>query len=69
MPLKKLLWVGGPALLLLAVLGYYVFLPVAEVAPVRRGTAIAAVYGTVRIEPTFILNVRAQNSGFIQSVR
>jgi len=59
------LWVGGPALLLLAVLGYYVFLPVAEVAPVRRGTAIAAVYGTVRIEPTFILNVRAQNSGFL----
>ena len=65
MPLKKLLWVGGPALLLLAALGYYVLLPVAEVAPVRRGTAIAAVYGTVRIEPTFILNVRAQNSGFL----
>ncbi|MGI8820009.1 MAG: efflux RND transporter periplasmic adaptor subunit [Chthoniobacterales bacterium] len=56
----------GPALLLLALLAYYAFLPVAEVATVSRGTAIAAVYGTVRIEPTFVLNVRAQNSGFIQ---
>ena len=41
-------------------------MPVAEVAIVQRGTAISAVYGTLRIEPTFIINVRAQNSGFIQ---
>jgi RND family efflux transporter MFP subunit len=41
-------------------------MPVAEVAVVRRGTAIAAVYGTVRIEPSFVVHVRAQNSGFIQ---
>jgi len=41
-------------------------MPVAEVAPVRRGTAISAVYGTVRIEPAFVVHVRAQNSGFIQ---
>jgi len=41
-------------------------MPVAEVALVRRGTAIAAVYGTVRIEPSFVVHVRAQNSGFIQ---
>src|SRR5438552_13671462 len=40
-------------------------MPVAEVAAVRRGTAIAAVYGTVRIEPAFVVHVRAQNSGFI----
>ena len=33
---------------------------------VRRGTAISAVYGTLRIEPTFVINVRAQNGGFIQ---
>ncbi|HKP92444.1 MAG TPA: efflux RND transporter periplasmic adaptor subunit, partial [Chthoniobacterales bacterium] len=33
---------------------------------VQRGTAISAVYGTVRIEPTLVLPVRAQNSGFIQ---
>ena len=41
-------------------------MPVAEVATVRRGTALSAIYGTVRIEPTFVVHVRAQNSGFIQ---
>src|SRR6516162_7232552 len=41
-------------------------MPLAEVATVHRGTAISAVYGTVRIEPSFIVHVRAQNSGFIQ---
>ena len=32
----------------------------------RRGTAISAVYGTVRIEPAFVVRIRAQNDGFIQ---
>src|SRR5437016_6884326 len=41
-------------------------MPVAEVATVRRGTALSAVYGTVRIEPAFVVHVRAQNAGFIQ---
>jgi RND family efflux transporter MFP subunit len=41
-------------------------MPVAEVVTVRRGTAISAVYGTVRIEPAFVVRVRAQNAGFIQ---
>lgn len=41
-------------------------MPVADVAVVRRGTAISAVYGTVRIEPAFVVHVRAQNAGFIQ---
>src|SRR5256714_367991 len=41
-------------------------MPVAEVATVHRGTAISAVYGTVRIEPAFVVHVRAQNSGVIQ---
>src|SRR5437899_5525867 len=41
-------------------------MPVAEVAAVRRGTAISAVYGTVRIEPAFVVRTRAQNDGFIQ---
>lgn len=41
-------------------------MPVAEIVIVRRGTAISAVYGTVRIEPSFVVHVRAQNSGFIQ---
>src|SRR6059058_2037428 len=41
-------------------------MPVAEVVPARRGTAISAVYGTVRIEPAFVVRVRAQNDGFIR---
>ena len=45
---------------------YYFLMPVAEVATVRRGTAISAVYGTVRIEPAFVVRVRAQNDGFIR---
>ena len=32
----------------------------------QRGTAFAAVYGTVRIEPTEVVPVRAQNAGFIR---
>lgn len=47
-------------------LAYYFLMPVAEVVTVRRGTAISAVYGTVRIEPAFVVRVRAQNAGFIQ---
>ena len=54
---------GGLVVLLVI---YYLTLPVAEVAVVRRGTAIAAVYGTVRIEPTVVIHVRAQNAGYIQ---
>src|ERR1700720_1049120 len=41
-------------------------MPVAEVAAGRRGTAPSAFYGTVRIEPAFVVPVRAQNSGFIR---
>jgi len=62
---KKLLWGIGTGLALLFALGYYAHLPVAEVAIVQRGTAISAVYGTVRIEPTLVIPVRAQNAGFI----
>ena len=52
--------------MLLFALTYYFLMPVAEVVTVRRGTAISAVYGTVRIEPAFVVRVRAQNDGFIQ---
>jgi RND family efflux transporter MFP subunit len=62
---KNLVWALVPLILLLALIWYW-FLPVAEVATVRRGTALAAVYGTVRIEPTFVVHVRAQNSGFLR---
>ncbi|MGI9172012.1 MAG: efflux RND transporter periplasmic adaptor subunit [Chthoniobacterales bacterium] len=57
---------AGLALLVVLLLIAFQFLAVAEVAVVERGTAIAAVYGTVRIEPTLIIPVRAQNAGFIR---
>src|SRR6476619_3548735 len=63
---KRTLWGGGVALVALFALAYYFLMPVAEVVTVRRGTAISAVYGTVRIEPAFVVRVRAQNDGFIQ---
>jgi RND family efflux transporter MFP subunit len=63
---KRILWVGGAALVLVFAGAYYFLMPVAEVATVRRGTAISAVYGTVRIEPAFVVRVRAQNDGFIR---
>src|SRR6476661_374713 len=63
---KKVLWIGAPALVVLFALGYFFLMPVAEVASVQRGTAISAVYGTVRIEPAFVVRVRAQNDGFIR---
>lgn len=63
---KKILLLGGISLLFLFALAYFFLMPVAEVATVRRGTAISAVYGTVRIEPAFVVRVRAQNDGFIR---
>ncbi len=63
---KRTLWVGVIALIVLFAIVYHFTMPVAEVAKVRRGTAISAVYGTVRIEPSFVVHVRAQNSGFIR---
>jgi RND family efflux transporter MFP subunit len=56
--------VGALAALILAGL-YFWNLRVVEVEKVVRGTAISAVYGTVRIEPAFVVQVRAQNNGFI----
>src|SRR5260370_6471304 len=63
---KTILWGGGAALVLVFALAYYFLMPVAEVVTVRRGTAMSAVYGTVRIEPAFVVRVREQNDGFIQ---
>jgi RND family efflux transporter MFP subunit len=63
---KTVLWGGAAAFVLLLALAYYFLMPVAEVVAVRRGTAISAVYGTVRIEPAFVVRIRAQNDGFIQ---
>jgi RND family efflux transporter MFP subunit len=63
---KGILWGGLAAIVLIFALAYYFLMPVAEVVTVRRGTAISAVYGTVRIEPAFVVHIRAQNDGFIQ---
>src|SRR5207247_9985596 len=41
-------------------------MPVAEVVTLRRVTAISAVYGTVRIEPAFVVRIRVQDDSFIQ---
>ena len=60
------MWIGAAAIVFLFALAYFFLMPVAEVAPVQRGTAISAVYGTVRIEPAFMVRVRAQNGGFIR---
>jgi len=63
---KAILWVGGAAVAVIFAAAYFFLMPVAEVTQVRRGTAISAVYGTVRIEPAFVVRVRAQNDGFIR---
>jgi len=63
---KTVLWIGGAGVVVLFALAYFFLMPVAEVAAVRRGAAISAVYGTVRIEPAFVVRVRAQNDGFIR---
>src|ERR1700716_725524 len=63
---RRVWWVMGALLILICGVSYYFFMPVAEVATVRRGTAISAVYGTVRIEPAFVVRVRAQNDGFLR---
>jgi RND family efflux transporter MFP subunit len=63
---KKFIWVAVAGVLLVFSAIYFLTLPVAEIVVVRRGTAVSAVYGTVRIESTLLVPVRAQNAGFIQ---
>ena len=63
---KQTLWIVLPLALLIFGAIFFFSRPVAEVEKVVRGTAISAVYGTVRIEPAFVMNVRAQNAGFIR---
>lgn len=63
---KETLWIAVPlAALILSVLFFFTR-PIVEVENVVRGTAISAVYGTVQIQPAFVINVRAQNSGYIR---
>jgi RND family efflux transporter MFP subunit len=46
--------------------GLWATRPVAEVYVVRRGTAISAVYGTVKVVASVTMNLRARNSGVIR---
>jgi RND family efflux transporter MFP subunit len=63
---QRTLWSLLPIAALVFCAVYYFTLPVVEVEKVVRGPAISAVYGTVRIEPVFVVQVRAQNNGFIR---
>jgi RND family efflux transporter MFP subunit len=63
---KRALWTLLPIVALIFGALYYFSLPVVEVERVVRGTAISAVYGTLRIEPVFVVHVRAQNNGLIR---
>src|ERR1041385_4494650 len=55
---KTVLWIGAAAVVVLFAAAYFLLMPVAEVTSVQRGT--------VRIEPAFVVRVRAQNDGFIR---
>jgi HlyD family secretion protein len=48
-----------------ALYGRWASRPVAEVYVAQRGTAISAVYGTVKVVASMTINVRARNSGII----
>ena len=51
-------------------LGYrWISRPVVEVYVVQRGSAIAAVYGTVKVTPSARVQVRAQDSGLVRLAR
>jgi len=63
---KNLIWGALAAVVVIFAVIYFATLPVAEVVAVQRGTAMSAIYGTVRIEPSLVLPLRAQNTGFIQ---
>lgn len=62
---KRTLWALSILAVVIFVALYIWMMPRVEVEKVTKGTAIAAVYGTVRIEPSFVVPVRAQNTGFI----
>jgi RND family efflux transporter MFP subunit len=66
-PLSKgTLWTAIALAVLVFAAIFYWSRPVAEVERVKRGTAISAIYGTVRIEPSFVNHIRVQNAGFIR---
>ena len=69
-PASLLRWVIVALLVVTAVAGAMIWRALnrspAEVYVIQRGTATAAVYGTVKIQPNVTREVRAQNVGFIR---
>jgi macrolide-specific efflux system membrane fusion protein len=53
------------AAILFAIAWYFLARPMVEVFVVRRGTAISATYGTVRVVPELTFNIRARASGVL----
>lgn len=69
-PNLRRLFIAG-LILILFLVGYYVYAvfinrPAAEVYIVQRGTAVAAVYGTVTVTSKRTLVITAQNSGVLK---
>jgi macrolide-specific efflux system membrane fusion protein len=63
---KQLFFLGFGLLVLLAAFFFWNARPAVEVYGARRGTAIAAVYGTVKVVPSLIFNVRARAGGVLR---
>ena len=55
----------GFAIVLLSICWYLLSRPMVEVFVARRGTAVSAVYGTVKVTPTLTVNIRARASGVL----
>jgi len=69
--MKKHILIAGAVAIACAGYGGYRWLarPVAEVVMVKRGTATSAVYGTVKVQPTVKMLVRARNAGAVRLAR
>ena len=61
---KRALAIGATAIVL-GICWYFLSRPMVEVFVARRDTAISAVYGTVKVAPTLIFNIRARASGVL----
>jgi RND family efflux transporter MFP subunit len=62
---KKRALLLGAAVIVLGTCWYLLSRPMVEVFVVRRGTAISATYGTVKVAPTLTFNIRARASGVL----
>lgn len=64
---KSIIVIAGIVLVVTGFFGYrWLARPVAEVFAVERGTAISAVYGTVRVQPTVRVMVRSRSAGTVR---